>query len=142
MEEKANQDKDSEYTGHDEKSEEYLNFEDAVRTIMGLSPEEAKKIRESPVPPDPAEKKAANDSSDNSDELSPEDEAAGRIMTRMDEEVERRGKRWRWDAFLGRRSDDISPTALRGFDRFTEKRIEEEICQFRILIESGFDVGE
>lgn len=35
------------------KSEEYLRFENAVRAIFSLSPEEAKKIRKSKLPKDP-----------------------------------------------------------------------------------------
>ncbi len=39
--------------GENEKSEEYENFENAVRRIMRQSPDEAKKIRKAPVPKDP-----------------------------------------------------------------------------------------
>lgn len=39
-----------------EKSEEYFNFEEAMRRIMTQNPEEAKRIREKPIPPDPEEK--------------------------------------------------------------------------------------
>jgi hypothetical protein len=35
------------------KSEEFVNFENALKAIFSLSPEEAKRIREEPVPPDP-----------------------------------------------------------------------------------------
>src|SRR6266498_1810873 len=47
-----NSDKDE-----NEKSEEFENFENAVRTILSLSPEEAREIRKSPVPPDPSRRK-------------------------------------------------------------------------------------
>lgn len=39
-----------------EKSEEFLNFENAMRKIMRQNPDDAKKIREKPIPPDPEEK--------------------------------------------------------------------------------------
>lgn len=37
----------------EEKSEEFLRFEEGLRAIFSLTPEEAKRIREMPVPPDP-----------------------------------------------------------------------------------------
>lgn len=37
----------------EEKSEEFLRFEEGLKLIFSLSPEEAKRIREEPVPPDP-----------------------------------------------------------------------------------------
>ena len=39
----------------EKKSEEFLRFEEGLRAIFSLSPEEAKRIRESPLPPDPDE---------------------------------------------------------------------------------------
>jgi hypothetical protein len=43
-----------------EESEEYRNFVQGLKQIFSLTPEQAKAIRESPIPPDPdAEKKAS-----------------------------------------------------------------------------------
>lgn len=41
----------------EEKSEEFLRFEEGLRAIFSLTPEEAKRIREMPVPPDPDDPK-------------------------------------------------------------------------------------
>ncbi|MDP4232405.1 MAG: hypothetical protein Q8913_03470 [Bacteroidota bacterium] len=49
---------DSENSGTDvnSKSEEFEKFENAVRHILKLTPEEAEKIRKLPVPKDPDER--------------------------------------------------------------------------------------
>ena len=45
----------------EEKSEEFLRFEEGLKLIFSLSPEEAKRIREMPVPPDPDAPKKKRD---------------------------------------------------------------------------------
>ena len=55
---KKNEAKNSELEKKDEeKSEEFLRFEEGLRAIFSLSPEDAKRIREMPVPPDPDDPK-------------------------------------------------------------------------------------
>lgn len=46
----------------EEKSEEFLRFEEGLKLIFSLSPEEARRIREMPVPPDPDDPKRKRDS--------------------------------------------------------------------------------
>jgi hypothetical protein len=45
-------------SGENEKSEEYVKFENAARKIMRLGAKESERIRKSPVPKDPEEPKS------------------------------------------------------------------------------------
>jgi hypothetical protein len=44
-------------SGENETSEEYRNFENAMRSILHQDPKEAERIRKSPVPKDPDAKR-------------------------------------------------------------------------------------
>lgn len=56
MKQKESEDHANSGKSQNEKSEEFLNFEEAMRKIMTQKPDDAKRIREKPVPPDPEEK--------------------------------------------------------------------------------------
>jgi hypothetical protein len=43
-----------------EESEEYRNFVQGLKKIFSLTPEQAKAIRESPIPPDPDAERKSN----------------------------------------------------------------------------------
>ena len=46
-------------SSENEKSEEYVKFENAARKIIRLGAKESERIRKSPVPKDPDEKKSS-----------------------------------------------------------------------------------